>query len=442
MRKVVGASKAPLNVAVIGTGYVGLTTGACFAKLGHNVICADVIPEKIEMLSRGVVPMVEAGMDELVAEGIASGRLRFVLGAANAVEQCDFAFMCLPTPQGADGAADLSYLLTAASQIAPVLPKGAIVVNKSTVPVGSADKVVRVLGRGDVAVASNPEFLREGSSIADFFAPDRIVIGAATPAVARRVAKLYAQVDAPKLLVDTPTAELIKYASNAFLATKISFANSIAALCEEAGANAHQVLDGMGYDSRIGKKFLQPGPGWGGSCFPKDVMALMNIANEAGYSFDLLQAVVDANDTHRDRIVARTRQMLDGDLAGKTIAVWGLSFKAGTDDIRESPSIHIIRKLMAQGAHIQAYDPGVTKPIAGIQMMDSALSACQGAQILLVLTEWPEFGDVDLAAVADRMDRPHVLDTRNILDLSSLAGRGFTYSSIGHGQLVLAPQRV
>ncbi len=422
-----------LTVAVIGTGYVGLTTGACFAALGHNVICADVVPEKIERLSRGEIPIVEAGMEELVASGITSGRLRFVLGAANAAENCDFAFMCLPTPQGADGSADLSYLLAATSEIAPVLPSGAIVVNKSTVPVGSAGEVAEVLGRDDIAVASNPEFLREGTSVVDFFNPDRIVIGAPNLAVATQVAKLYEAIDAPKLLVDTATAELIKYASNAYLAAKISYANTIANLCEAVGANAHEVLGGVGLDSRIGKKFLNPGPGWGGSCFPKDVFALRNIAEGAGYDFKLLDAVVAANEEQLDRMVRKVETIVGGELAGAKIAIWGLAFKAGTDDMRESPAIKIIERLISAGAHVTAYDPAATKQIAGVARATSALDACRGADALVVLTEWPEFGEVSLDAVASALAHKRVVDTRNMLDTTELATLGFTYDSVGYG---------
>ena len=432
------AENTGLTVAVIGTGYVGLTTGACFAKLGHTVICADVIPEKIESLSRGEVPIVEAGMEELVAEGIASGRLRFVLGAANAAEECDFAFMCLPTPQGADGAADLSYLLRAASEIAPVLPSGAIVVNKSTVPVGSAQRVVDVIGRDDVVVASNPEFLREGTSVEDFFGPDRIVIGAPEKAVAERVSRLYDAIDAPKLLVDTATAELIKYASNAYLAAKISYANSIANLCEAAGANAHEVLAGMGMDSRIGAKFLKPGPGWGGSCFPKDVFALMNIAETAGYDFSLLSAVVAANEEQLDRVVGKVRQIVGGELAGAKLAVWGLSFKAGTDDMRESPAIKVITRLQAAGVHIRAYDPAATVPLPGVARAETALDACDGADGLVVLTEWPEFGEVSLSDVAERLAYKRVVDTRNMLNTRELADLGFAYDCVGYGKSVVS----
>jgi UDPglucose 6-dehydrogenase len=420
-----------MRVAVIGTGYVGLTTGACFAKLGHEVICADIDQAKIDKLRQGEIPIVEAGLGELVADCIINGRLTFVLGAINAVEDCDMVFMCLPTPQGADGEADLSYLLSAAAEISSELAPGTVVVNKSTVPVGSAQKVTDVIGRDDVDIASNPEFLREGTAVNDFFYPDRIVIGSETPEVAQKVAMLYRKIDAPKLLVSTATAELIKYASNAFLAAKISFANSIASLCEAVGANAHEVLEGMGRDSRIGGHFLKPGPGWGGSCFPKDTYALINMAESAGYNFDLLKAVIDANDQQTQSMVDKVAELLGGEVKGATIAAWGLAFKAGTDDTRQSPALSILGRLQNMGANIQAFDPEV-KRVEGIKTAPNALAACDGADVLVVLTEWPEFKDVPLDAVAGRMRSRKVLDTRNIIDLTKLNQLWFEYQSIGN----------
>ena len=421
-----------LKVAVIGTGYVGLTTGACFAKLGHTVVCADILPEKVERLKRGEIPIFEDGLEELVHAGLENGRLKFVLGAAAAAKDCDFAFMCLPTPQDADGSADLSYLLTAAAQIATVLPTGAIVVNKSTVPVGSAQRVEQALGRKDVFVASNPEFLREGTAVHDLFRPDRIVIGGPSEAVTAKVAELYANVDAPILRESTSTAELIKYASNSFLAAKISFANSISNLCEAVGADAHEVLRGMGYDQRIGSKFLNPGPGWGGSCFPKDVYALIRTAEESGYEFDLLKAVINANDVQHDLMIGKIAELLGGKIAGATIAVWGLAFKAGTDDTRQSPAIRIIDRLVELGANVQAYDPGTASPVDGVTISPDALSACEGADILIVLTEWPEFGQVSLEDVASRLLHKRLFDTRNIIKLDLLKQLGFEFASVGH----------
>ena len=277
------------TIAVIGTGYVGLTTGACFAHLGHDVICADIDPEKIERLKGGEIPIVEEGLDRVVAEALAAGKIRFVLGATNASEHAEFHYLCVPTPQGDDGSADLSYLEAAAAEIGPVLPKNSVVVNKSTVPVGSTEVVAQHLNRPDVRVVSNPEFLREGTAVQDFLNPDRVVIGASDQEAAIRVAALYSKVRAPIMVTDPVSAETIKYASNAFLATKLSFVNAIATLCEHVGADVNDVTLGMGYDTRIGKEFLKPGPGWGGSCFPKDVAALARIAEDYGYDFTLLR---------------------------------------------------------------------------------------------------------------------------------------------------------
>jgi len=280
------------TIAVVGTGYVGLTSGACFAHLGHRVICADVVAEKVESLRRGEVPILEAGLPEMVAQGLASGRLTFVLGAANAVPGAEFVYLCVPTPQGEDGSADLSYIRAAAAEISPLLEPGSVVVNKSTVPVGSTRAVEEVLGRGDVSVVSNPEFLREGSAVHDCLHPDRIVVGGDDQAAAARVAGLFTSLGAPVLITDPASAETIKYASNAFLAAKISFVNAVANICESVGADVRDVLLGMGYDRRIGFEFMKPGPGFGGSCFPKDTNALIRIAEDAGYDFGLLRSVV------------------------------------------------------------------------------------------------------------------------------------------------------
>jgi UDPglucose 6-dehydrogenase len=300
------------RIAVIGTGYVGLTTGACFAHLGHHVVCADVVPEKVERLSRGDVPILETGLPELVREGIDGGRLSFVLGAAEAAAGCEFAYLCVPTPQSDDGSADLSYLREAAAEIGAVLPVEAVVVNKSTVPVGSTRVVEEVLGRDDVAVVSNPEFLREGSAVNDFLNPDRIVIGAEDQAAAGRVASLFKSVAAPVIVTDPATAETIKYACNAFLATKVSFVNAVANVCEAVGADVRDVVLAMGYDRRIGFEFLRPGPGWGGSCFPKDTSALVRIAEDSGYDFGLLRGVQQVNTEQFARVVAKIVRLAGG----------------------------------------------------------------------------------------------------------------------------------
>ena len=345
------------RIAIVGTGYVGLTTGACFAHLGHEVACADVDADKVAQLSRGEVPIVEHGLDRLVEEGLRSGRLRFVVGAANAVRDSEVAFLCVPTPQGEDGSADLSYIEAAAREISEHLPYEGVVVNKSTVPVGSTRVVERVLDRPDVRVVSNPEFLREGSAVQDFLKPDRIVVGSTDQAAAIKVASLYLGVPAPVIVTDPVSAETIKYAANAFLATKLSFVNAVAAICEGVGADVDDVVLGLGYDKRIGQDFLRPGPGWGGSCFPKDTRALLKIADDAGYEFDLLDGVVAVNDEQFDRVAEKVRSAVGGDLDGKTVAVWGLTFKARTDDLRESPSLAVIERLAAERGHHQGARP-------------------------------------------------------------------------------------
>ncbi len=423
------------KIAVIGTGYVGLTTGACFAHMGHHVVCADIDPVKVESLRNGVIPIVELGLQELVEEGLAGGRLSFVLGAANAAKDCDIAFLCVPTPQGEDGSADLSYIEIAAREIGPVLPYEAVVVNKSTVPVGSARVVERVLGRPDVKVVSNPEFLREGSAVQDFLKPDRVVVGCDDQAAALKVSALYDGISAPVIITDPASAETIKYAANAFLATKLSFINAIAAICEGVGADVNDVVVGMGSDKRIGQDFLRPGPGWGGSCFPKDSRALLKIAHDAGYHFDLLDGVIAVNEEQFDRVADKIRVAAGGDLSNATIAVWGLTFKARTDDLRDSPSLAVINRLVAAGATVQAFDPTVAGPKPGlpadIMIADSPYSACNGADVLAVLTEWDDFRWLDVAQVAAAMRGRAVVDARNLLDRNEWRRADFDYQGIG-----------
>jgi UDPglucose 6-dehydrogenase len=424
------------RIAVIGTGYVGLTTGACLAHMGHHVTCADIVPEKVERLSRGDVPILEAGLPELVREGIDGRRLSFVLGAAKAAETCEFAYLCVPTPQLEDGSADLSYLQAAAAEIGPVLPPEAIVVNKSTVPVGSTHVVEEVLGRDDVAVVSNPEFLREGSAVADFLKPDRIVVGTDDHAAAVRVTSLFESISAPVLVTDPATAETIKYACNAFLATKVSFVNAVANVCEAVGADVRDVVLGMGYDRRIGFEFLRPGPGWGGSCFPKDTSALIRIAEESGYDFGLLRGVQAVNEDQFERVAAKVVRQAGGSVDGVAVGAWGLTFKARTDDLRESPSLRVLGRLGAMGARVRAYDPavatGAERPeLAGIEVVGDPYAACDGAAVLAVLTEWDEFRRFDFTKVRELLATPHVVDARNLLDPAALRRLGFTYEGIG-----------
>jgi UDPglucose 6-dehydrogenase len=424
-----------MAIAIIGTGYVGLTTGACLAHLGHKVVCADVEPEKILKLQSGIIPIVELGLAELVAEGMASGRLSFVVGSVEAAKSCDIAFLCVPTPQGEDGSADLSYVQRAAEEIAAVLPFEAIVVNKSTVPVGSTKVVERALKRPDVKVVSNPEFLREGSAVQDFLKPDRVVVGSDDQAAAMKVASLYDGLSTRVIITDPASAETIKYAANAFLATKLSFINAIAAICEGVGADINDVVVGMGSDKRIGENFLRPGPGWGGSCFPKDSRALIKIAEDADYSFDLLKGVITVNDQQLDRVADKIRTAAGGSLSGKVVAVWGLTFKAGTDDLRDSPAIAIIQRLMKFGARVQAFDPTVTDIRTGIPndlvIASSSAEATAKADVLAVLTEWDEFKWISPTTIATTMNGKQIIDGRNLLDRKDWERAGFTYQGIG-----------
>jgi len=422
------------HIAVIGAGYVGLTTAACFASVGHDVVCADVVPEKVERLSRGEIPFFEPGLSDLVRTELRRQRLSFVLGAAAAVPPSEFVYLCVPTPQAPDGSADLSYIRAVAAEIGPVLAPGAVVVNKSTVPVGSAEVVEEVLRREDVAVVSNPEFLREGSAVHDFLNPDRIIIGSDDAGAAARVVSLFEAIPAPVIVTDPASAETIKYASNAFLAAKVTFANAVANVCEAVGADIRDVLLGMSTDKRIGFEFLKPGPGYGGSCFPKDTRALIRIAEDAGYDFELLRGVVAVNEEQFDRVAAKAVRMAGGTVDGKRIAVWGLTFKAQTDDLRESPALEVVARLTAQGAQVRAFDPAISPGAdvqADVELCDDPYAVCDGAVLLVVLTEWDEFRRLDFDKVWELLHVPAVLDARNLLDPSALRRRGFTYEGIG-----------
>ena len=425
-----------IKITVIGSGYVGLTTGACLSSLGHDVICVDIDADKIAKLRDGIIPIVELGLSELVKDGITSGRLSFAVGSAEAVKNCEIAFLCVPTPQGEDGSADLSYIQMAAQDISPALPFEAIVVNKSTVPVGSTKVVERALGRPDVKVVSNPEFLREGSAVQDFLKPDRVVIGSDDQAAAMKVASLYDGLSTRVIITDPASAETIKYAANAFLATKLSFINAIAAICEGVGADINDVVVGMGSDKRIGESFLRPGPGWGGSCFPKDSRALIKIAQDANYSFDLLKGVITVNDEQFNRVVDKIVRAAGGDIRKKTIAIWGLTFKAGTDDLRDSPSIQIIQRLIDKGAKIQGFDPTVKNLRTGmptdVKLCSSPIEATIGADALAVLTEWEDFKWVSPIDIASVMEGMQIIDARNLLNRKDWEQAGFVYQGIGH----------
>ena len=430
-------SPAMARLAVIGAGYVGLTTAAGMARLGHEVVCTDVVAAKVEALRRGEVPFFEAGLSELVKEGLLAETLSFEQDNARAVAGAEFVFLCVPTPQGEDGRADMSYIVGATQDIAPHLETGCIVINKSTVPVGSTKVVERALGRPDIHVVSNPEFLAEGSAVHDFLHPERIVIGAESEAAAIRVSSLFLRLSAPLVVTDPASAETIKYASNAFLATKVSFINAMSALCEAVGADIRQVALGMGYDRRIGPEFLRAGPGWGGSCLPKDTVALLRIAQDAGYDFGLLRGVISVNAEQHERVVAKAARLAGGGLDGAKVAMWGLAFKARTDDLRESPALEVARRLLTRGAYVAAYDPMVTgslrdRTVPGLTVCQNAYDAAEGARVLVVATEWDEFRWADWAKLAEVMANKAVLDARNLLEPAALRRAGFVYEGVGH----------
>jgi UDPglucose 6-dehydrogenase len=454
------------RVAVVGAGYVGLTTGACLASLGHQVVCADIDAAKVERLRRGVVDIVEPGLAEMVVEQVSAGRLSFVVGAASAVSagfpadagaeglDAEIVFLCLPTPMGVGGVADLRAVEVVVEETRELLAAGAVVVNKSTVPVGTAGRTAELLDRADVAVVSNPEFLREGSAVHDFLNPDRIVVGCDTAEAAERVAALYARLGAPTVLTDAASAELMKYAANCFLAMKLSYVNAMAELCERVGADIGDVTEGIGYDRRIGQAFLSPGPGWGGSCLPKDTHALLQVADAADFEFRLLRATIDTNTRQRQRIVDKVRQAVTGRRAGSLtrvrLGLLGLTFKAGTDDLRDSPALAIAALLRQAGAELVGYDPALAadpadpdktvlgvsegpggREIDGIRLVSDPLEAAQGAEALVVLTEWPMFRTLDWASMAGVMKQPTVIDTRNLLDPATLRRAGLTGIGLG-----------
>jgi UDPglucose 6-dehydrogenase len=424
-------------VGVIGAGYVGLPTAAVLSHFGHRVVCAESDADRLAMLRRGELPILERGLEELVREGAQRGTLEFVGSAAEAAEGAEFVFLCVSTPQGDDGSADLTGVERAAGEIADRLAPGAVVVNKSTVPVGTALLVERVTGRADITVVSNPEFLREGTAVPDSLHPDRLVVGADDRQAAVRVGELFAATGAPLIVTDTVTAEAIKYASNAFLATKLSFVNSLANLCESVGADVRDLILGLGYDHRIGFDFVRPGPGWGGSCLPKDTSALMHIADDAGYDFAILRSVIAGNEEQRQRVVAKVADAAGGSLVGAAVAVWGLTFKAGTNDRRSSPAVDVARRLLGLGATVSAYDPTVNPSLtgnddlAGLALHADPYEACRGARVVVLLTEWNELRGLDFAKVRDLMAAPAIVDTRNLLDPTALRRLGFAYRGIG-----------
>jgi UDPglucose 6-dehydrogenase len=422
------------HIAVIGTGYVGLSTGVCLSSLGHHVVCLDIDVAKIEMLKAGQIPIVEEGLEELVVAGLGAGTLSFTTSIPNALQLADVVFLCLPTPQDDDGSADLSYVEQAVVDIRTELKSGAVVVNKSTVPVGTAGRVKDLLQRNDIEVVSNPEFLRQGTAVQDFLHPTRVVIGGDNEQAVQTVADLYKDVDAPILHMGTASAEALKYAANAFLATKLTFINAMADICEAVGADIFDVATGIGMDPRIGSDMLNAGPGWGGSCFPKDTRALVNIAAQGGYDFALLRGVIETNDHHYARIANKVIDECGGSVDGATIAAWGLTFKANTDDLRDSPAIKILTMLHDAGATIQAHDPTAKKPYTAypwIEVVATPVEACDGADVLAVLTEWADYVKVDPVKAAEVLKTKSVIDGRNVLDRDAWREAGFTYRGVG-----------
>jgi UDPglucose 6-dehydrogenase len=430
-----------MKLAVIGSGYVGLVAGACFAETGNDVICVDKDEAKIRMLRKGRIPIFEPGLEELVARNRVEKRLTFTTQLARAVRASQVIFIAVGTPQGEDGSADLQHVMTVAREIARAMNGYKVVVDKSTVPVGTADKVREVIRRETThpfSVVSNPEFLKQGAAVDDFLKPDRVVIGAEDPRAREIMTALYApftRTGAPTMVMDCASAELCKYAANALLATKISFMNEVANLCELFNADVDQVRRAVGSDRRIGPSFLFPGCGYGGSCFPKDVKAIVKFSADKGYDFRILNAVEAVNYTQKSRLAAKMEAHF-GSLKGKTIALWGLAFKPRTDDMREAPSIVLIERLLSLGAKVQAYDPAamaVARKIFGTRIAYSARSydALKGADALALVTEWNEFREPDFAKMRKSLKTPLIFDGRNIYDREQMRAQGFTYFSIG-----------
>ncbi|MDC0245502.1 UDP-glucose/GDP-mannose dehydrogenase family protein [Acidimicrobiaceae bacterium] len=421
------------HIAVIGCGYVGLTMAASLANLGHSVIGVESSLERLESLQEGEVPFFEPGLEDLVNLGLEENRLVFTSDLKSAVSQVQFVFVCVPTPSQDDGSADLSVVRSVSKEMSDSLISGSIVILKSTVPIGTSIQVDEWIGRNDVEVASNPEFLQAGRAVAAFENPDRIIIGANTLATREKVAELYVKVSAPVVCTDSRSAELIKYASNAYLASRITFVNNIAELCEKTGGEASNVLRGLGLDNRIGEAFLQPGPGWGGSCFPKDTRALISVAAEAGSDAALLNAVLESNEKRFAQIAAVISQSFTGHEEIQ-IAMLGLTFKAGTDDLRESPSLKVASLLLNSGVKIVGYDPQIiTTPLKGLEVVQSVEEAVKDSDALVVMTEWERFIDLDPEELIKLMKGKTLVDTRAILNSKNYIDAGFSVWQAGHG---------
>jgi UDPglucose 6-dehydrogenase len=441
-----------MKICMIGAGYVGLVTGVCLAEIGHEVTCVEINPERLALLQAGRAPIFEPGLEELMRAAMAAGRVRFTDAIVTGAQHADVVFIAVGTPpRPSDGHADLRQVYAAASQIAAAAPDGAIVVTKSTVPVGTGDEVARLLAAAApgkrFAVVSSPEFLREGAAIKDFMEPERIVIGTDDPAAIAALTALFAPITAKgaKLVVTSRrSSELIKYAANAFLATKIAFINEVADLCEAVGADVGHVADGIGLDSRIGRKFLNAGPGFGGSCFPKDTSALLKTAHDAGLPMRIVETLVTVNDQRRRAMARKVIRAAGGDVRDKTVAVLGLTFKPDTDDMREAPSIAIITALQDAGARIRAYDPegmaNARKFLQGVDYAPDAAACLKGADVAVLVTEWREFQQLHPREMAALMARPAFVDLRNVFDPAAMAAAGFLYDSVGRARVAL-PER-
>jgi UDPglucose 6-dehydrogenase len=432
-----------MNIAVVGTGYVGLVTGTCFAETGNHVICVDIDENKVKQMQNGNIPIYEPGLDVIFERNTKQGRLVFTTNLEEGIKDAEVIFLALPTPPGEDGSADLKYILGVAKDLSKIIKDYKVIIDKSTVPVGTAEKVHAILAEGlstDLFdVVSNPEFLREGVAVEDFMKPDRVVIGTQSERARKLMKELYepfVRQGNPIYFMDERSAEMTKYAANSYLATRISFMNEIANLCEKLGANVDAVRVGMGSDSRIGKRFLFPGVGYGGSCFPKDVQALAKTAEENGYNFKILEAVMGVNTLQKHRLTAKIKAYFNNDLKGKTIAIWGLAFKPNTDDIREAPALYLIDDLIAAGANIKAFDPEAMSNVKAqyngkVDMAADQYEALIGADALAIVTEWSVFRTPSYEVMKQLLKHPVIFDGRNLYDVEAMQGKGFYYDSIG-----------
>ncbi|MGB3588134.1 MAG: UDP-glucose/GDP-mannose dehydrogenase family protein [Tunicatimonas sp.] len=431
-----------MKIAVVGTGYVGLVTGTCFAETGNTVNCVDIDEKKVDKLRNGEIPIYEPGLDALFDRNIKQGRLHFTTNLKEGIEGAKVIFLALPTPPGEDGSADLQYVLKVASDLGPILEDYTVIVDKSTVPVGTAEKVRAKIAENakvDFSVVSNPEFLREGVAVEDFMKPDRVVVGTTSPKAQEVMNKLYAPMvrqGNPVIFMDEASAELTKYAANSFLATKITFMNEIANLCELLGADVDMVRKGIGTDTRIGKRFLFAGIGYGGSCFPKDVQALAKSAKDADYDFKILNSVMDINHGQKTRLIDKAKEYYGGDLSGKTIALWGLAFKPYTDDIREAPALYNIEELLKAGAKVKVYDPEAMKNVREvvgdkIEYCVDEYHAAEQADAIFIMTEWPIFRTPDFEKLSSILKGKVIFDGRNLYEPDAMKENGFVYYSIG-----------